>query len=234
MDQKWFRASAVFLAVVVVAAILLAWAPWASTGESSADSGGGEAGASVPASPDSESKCGLAAGDQSIPTTAGPEVSWELIGRIAAPSAPALGPGEVDDGLRGCYAKSPAGALLAAANYAVQASTPELALRNVQENMASGKGQEAVLAMMADAASPIGGGDSLSVQIAGFLFIEYTGDTALIEIVARGSNGVMLSTPTGVVWEDGDWKIAVQDNGQSAVPPRVLPSLTGYVLWSGA
>ncbi|MDF1480342.1 hypothetical protein PYV02_14750 [Leifsonia sp. H3M29-4] len=191
----------------------------------------------TPASSSSDSACDLPAGDQSVPTTEAPEAEWELVDRIAAPTAAGIGPGVIaDDGLRSCFAHSPLGALFAATNYYAQGSSPELALRNAEEHVAPGAGRDAVVAAIRSSAAngTIGGNPDVSVQFAGFQFLEYEPGRAVIDIAGRNSNGGVASFVTELVWVDGDWKLVVQDNGQPAVPSRQIPNLAGYVSWSGA
>lgn len=226
--------STILIVVVVVAAIVLAVTSAGSGGDpNAAPSSTG----TVPPPDRSDSSCGLPAGDQSVPTTTAPESTWELVGRIAAPIDEAYGPGVIEpDGLRSCYAHSPIGALYAVANLYVQGSMPDLAVRNIEEHVVPGVGQEVALEQIkvAVAEGSIGGPGDVSVQFAGFQFLSYGPESATIDIAARNSAGGMISFVTEVKWSDGDWKLVVQDNGQPAVPMRQLPSLVGYLPWSGA
>lgn len=183
----------------------------------------------------SDSVCGLNSSDQSIPTTAAPETTWELVGTIAAPTSSDAGPGLDDEGFHSCFAQTPTGALFAAANIMVQGSDADLAERNVIENVAPGAGQEKALQATREALSEgsLGSVDE-RVQIAGFQVLEYTESAATIDLAVRSSNGVVASVVSQLVWLEGDWKIVLQENGQPAVPIRGLDSLAGYLLWSGA
>lgn len=221
--------SAVLLAVVLVAGVIVAvvGAPNPAPVSPSAAS----------TDPDSSSsKCGIADGDQSVPTSRAPEASWELVGRIAAPSNRAVGPGLIaSDGLRSCFAHSPTGALFAATTIVAQGSTPALALRNAQNNFAAGPGRDIVVSQLREArADTAPGAAQVSAQIAGFQVLKYEGRTATVDLAVTRSNGVVLSAVIDLVWQDGDWKCVLQDNGQARVPIRQIPSLAGYVFWSGA
>lgn len=231
--SPWTIAAAVLIGAVIV---ISAWYVVTAV-LNPADSAKPEVKPAATAEPDTsaDSACGLAPGDQSVPTTAGPEVEWELVGTIAAPGSPELGPGTIRDGIRSCYAHSPAGALVAMANYAAQQSTAELSLGSAEQNMAEGPGKEIVLEeMRARAADGSDGSANVSVQIAGFKVLDYSDEKATIELVAHGTNGVIMSFPGTLSWEDGDWKLVVQENGQPELAPRQLSSLVGYVAWAGA
>ena len=66
--------------------------------------------------------CSLPAGSQSVPVAA-PASGWALVGSMAAPTAPStIGPEKSIDGVRMCFARSPAGALFAAASFWAEAT----------------------------------------------------------------------------------------------------------------
>lgn len=231
-EQKWFRASLVFLVVVCVAAtVIVVSSLLSSSGQD--DTRLLEGTEVSQAIEPSESVCGLGGGDQSVPTVEAPATSWELVGRMAAPSDPKIGPGIVNEGLRSCFSRSPVGALFATANFYVQGSSSELAFRNAELNIASGVGRDRILARLKGKRAAVGSAD-VSVQIAGFKIFSYTGESATVDIVVRGTNGANLSAVTQLVWERNDWKIVVQDNGQPAIPQKSLPSVGDYIPWSGA
>lgn len=217
--------SAIAMAVIVVIAIIVAL----SSGGREEMLPAAQPTAAVPAST-SDSVCGLQAGDQSIPTTAAPESTWVLVGKVAAPSDPEYGPGVDDDGIASCFAQSPIGALYATAHIYAEGAHPDLSRRAVETRIAPGPGRAAAIEDFVDSA----GKTDVSVQFAGFQILGYDGNTATVDIVARASNGAILSFVTQLAWVDGDWYMVVQSNGQAAVPPRQIEDLTGYVRWSGA
>lgn len=219
--------STVFIAVVIVAAIVLAVTSTGGKGEQTNPSPDDS---TTPIQGSSDSSCGLPAGDQSVPTIAGPDVNWGLVGKVAAPSEPkSIGPGVTSkNGVRSCYAHSPSGALFAAVNMYAQGSSPELARASFEQNVLKSAGRDVVLADWKDP-----DGLASSVQVAGFAFIEYTASRTVVDIVVT-QDGNIVSFVTELQWSEGDWKFVLQDNGQPSVPPKPLPGLTGYVAWSGA
>ncbi|MFC7329186.1 hypothetical protein [Marinactinospora rubrisoli] len=167
-------------------------------------------------------------------TEAPPDTEWELLGPFAVPSVEGAGPGRVeDDGFRDCYARTPTGALLAATNLAVLTSVPGLNEQAAAQLMAEGPGRDAALAEarnVADAGtSPEG-----SIQVAGFRFISYSGAETTVQIAYNTSVGAVAVLPVQLVWENGDWKAIVSEDGELPVPPYEVPDLTGFVRWSGA
>lgn len=177
------------------------------------------------------SVCGLEAVELSGTVTTAPTATWALVGTTAAPPIEGQGPGKIDgDGFRSCYARTPTGALVAAANYAAIGSYAPLRARFYDEATVPGPGRDALLK------KPItGAGDGgTRVQIAGFRVLRYDGNQADVDIAFRTSNGAVGASVLNLQWSGGDWKIRVADDGTELSPVVQLPSLSGYTLWAGA
>ena len=114
--------------------------------------------------------CGPRGGADQLPPTEPPTTTWQLIGTMAAPSSPDVGPARIIDGVPLCYAPDPVGALFAAANFAAATSDPDLREAVLERFTAPGAGKEAALIDLRN--NP--GGSSTGVQIAGFAFSSYT------------------------------------------------------------
>ena len=73
-----------------------------------------------------KSICGLPSTSETA-LGAAPTSTWELVGKMAAPTDPTtIGPGTTDeDGFRSCFAHTPTGALYAAANIVALGSSPD-------------------------------------------------------------------------------------------------------------
>lgn len=173
----------------------------------------------------SESICGLPPSDETTLRQA-PAAEWSPVGTIAAPSDPngEHGPGvQEDGGFRSCYSHSPAGALLAVSNYLALTSEPSLAPR-LPELVQAGS------ALSAPTESGMYSDTRLS--IVGFRLLSYDAERAVIDLAVRvdSSQGVLLTTPFEVVWEDGDWKLVVGEEPPASAP---LQSLGGYISFSG-
>lgn len=222
----WFWLSGALLVLVLVVGVVVAVAP------RNADENAAPVPTStVPAPDTSDSICGLPAGDQSIPTVSAPDTVWELVGKMAAPTVENVGPGVInDDGIRTCFAHSPMGAVLAYANYGVLGSHPELAYPAMEYAVAPGPGREIALEGVRTN-TPQGNGGT---QYVGFRVESYTDAQATVSLAARNAHGVLAEITADLVWIDGDWKMSVQDNGQSKYAARAIPNLAGYVPWSGA
>jgi len=177
------------------------------------------------------SACGLEGYEPTGTVDEVPAPDWALVGAVAAPSDPEVGPGVVaDSGYRSCYAHTPTGALFAAANVIAMGSDNSLGQEITEKSVVPGAGQKAALAQLAQGTPS---SSAVRYQIAGYNVLAYDGSTATIDI-AVDSSGKLVSLVQSLEWSDGDWKIVLADNGQSAIPAASLESLGGYTPWSGA
>lgn len=179
-----------------------------------------------------ESICALEGEVLTGTVTIAPPAEWQYQGTIAYPTSEVFGPAEASaEGIRSCFQHSPEGALFAAANGAVQATDSETVRAWLEYFLAEGPYREDLLG--ADA----GEGDTSGtrIQIAGFKVLNYDGDAATIDIGLSGSvqgQPLLLSGVFYLVWEDGDWKLEIQDP-ESPIDYATIPDLSGYIPWAG-
>jgi len=185
---------------------------------------------SPPAVEGDASTCGLDDIADTDTLTTAPVAEWVIVGTMAAPSADEVGPGETDaDGIRYCYARTSEGALFAAANIWAMGTDSRLGPLITERLVVPGAGRDAALA------SPGAGGNSggLAAQIAGFKILAYDGKNATVDLAFRLNTGNLVSVPQALQWSDGDWKVLLNDEGQSSLQPSGLQSLGGYIPWAG-
>lgn len=226
--SRGFLAGAALVAVLVVAGIAVClgaiFAGPHSTGPAAAGTGaaGPVAGGSI---------CGLPGMDHAGATlTTAPAARWSTVGTMAAPSSKVAGPGRVQaDGLRSCYAHTVAGALFAVANFWATGSDPRLYRQIIEQNVAAGPGRAKALA---EPGAPSNTG--MSAQIAAFTVRSYRPDSATVDVALQASTGQQISFPVPVVWQDGDWRVQLADDGSNVFRPTILPSLASYTPWAGA
>jgi len=224
--RPWFLVSAGVVVLVLILAVVYALLPPVGAAPSRQPTSPSTSGSTEPSAASGGSVCGLPEGKPTIP---GPGLAskWELIGKTAAPTAPAeFGPGKVSsDGVRTCFAHNPTGALYAAANFAGYSAEgkPEVLF---QDLAAKGPARDRYLTAP-PTFTPRDG--TLSMQIAAFRVVSYTNDLAVLEIGIGGSNGVKLSAPYTLKWEDGDWKVIVTET-----QPSQVENFSNMVPWAGA
>lgn len=197
-------------------------------------------------SADTTSVCGLGAGEQSIPTAA-PVATWQIVGgRVAAPVSATFGPAAVSpEGIGGCFAHSPTGALFAMMqSVALTSASPDqlsqvavVTQRGSRTNLfdvalaeAQREDESAVSAMPADSSTLV------KQTLLGYTFIDYTPDRATIAVaVGIGDPSRPQSYQptmfTGVVvWENGDWRFVYSAQTAGSMAP--ILSQGQYTRWA--
>ena len=220
-----------WLAAAVVAVIVALGAVLTITGVF----GGGDpatppaAAAPSPTADPTGSVCGLTDVALSGTVDDAPAAQWALVGTIAAPSVPGQGPGLVDDdGFRSCFAHTPTGAVVAAANLAALGSYPPVRARFNEQALAPGAGRDAVLAKPAAQ----GASDGPRLELVGFQLLRYTGQQADVDLALRTSTGSLLGATVYLTWAEGDWKVRLADDGSDLSSVSPISSLDAYVPWS--
>ncbi|MFT7711189.1 hypothetical protein ACMT9Y_09515 [Clavibacter tessellarius] len=178
------------------------------------------------------SVCGLPGYEETSSLTQAPNVTWSLIGTMAAPvDMQGAGPGVQEDGgqFRTCFAHTSEGALFAAINFAAAGSNPSNHPR-MYELLADGKAKDMVRA----AGSGTDQTSSDRVQVAAFKVNAYASDTATIDLVLKvtSAGDALVSQPLVLNWEHGDWKVLLTENG-TQYQPSPLSSLGGYIPFAG-
>ncbi|MFY7065502.1 hypothetical protein ACOQFV_06545 [Nocardiopsis changdeensis] len=236
-----FIFSAGFLAALVVSGALVAVWPddedeaGADPGTASAPAGPGETPSpeEAPATPDGQdSVCGLEAHtvefDMLLPLL---DTTWTSIGGMRAPQTAEHGPGVVEDGgARYCYARTPEGAVLATGNFLALANAGGDRMDSQWERIvAPGPGRQVFIAEMESSQAPEGG---VGGQIVAAKVVSYTEDEARISLALMAPDAVYASMTFDLMWVEGDWKIVVDESGESDPLFTVLEDLSGYTPWA--
>lgn len=233
--QSPFRSRGFVVAAIVVGAIALAAIVVLVTsllrgGDNTADptpaptsSTSSEPGGAEP------SVCGLEGFEETSSLDTAPDNEWELVGTVAAPTDPDVGPGTIDSGFRSCYAHTAEGSLFAAVTYVALASDSRNIPRLV-DLVEPGPGRDAAIAAGSSGSSP-----STRVQVAGFKINSYSADEAVVDVAwsVTSSGGALVSMPVVLHWVEGDWKIVLDDDGQPPFAASPLDNLGGYIPWAG-
>lgn len=184
--------------------------------------------ASVPAG--DASVCGLTAVEDAETLSTAPVAEWVIVGTMAAPSGEDVGPGLEDSaGIRSCYARTSEGALFASANIWAMGTDSRLGPLITERLVVPGPGRDAALDSQGSGSNTGG----LAAQIAGFKILSYDGTDATIDLAFRLNTGNLVSVPQALQWSEGDWKVLLNDDGQSSFRPSALQSLGGYIPWAG-
>lgn len=229
-----FLIAAVIVVLVIVAGVFLGVTATQKEPESEAATPPPSNTASVQASESPEpgpndSVCELPGESLSGTVSTAPESEWAYEITTAYPTSPEFGPGETSaDEVRYCFQRSPEGALFAAANGLVQGSGPASSAWVNYFVAADAPNRNELVGAVGANGSPDG-----RLSIEGFKILNYDGNSARIDLAARGTGSagtVYVSVVYDLVWQNGDWKLSPQDVSN---PLRLsqIPDLAGYVTW---
>jgi hypothetical protein len=154
-----------------------------------------------------------------------PRASWTLVGHIAAPSVPGVGPGIVDGTDRRCYAHSPLGALLAAANF-LPVTGQSTDRERGMDHYAPGPLRDVYARQPAIPVAP-----GTVVQTAGFM-LTVVGRDAVDVTLALRADGLLGYVVLPMRWtQPGDWRLQLLSESEPVEAGR-LDSLADYIPWS--
>lgn len=229
--QRWFVISAVFLVVVILLGALVVLTTGDSDDEAT-DPAPAPSATTASSSPSAADGCaGLSDEDTSIPTTAPQGVTWSLFRTVALPVSTTAGPAAADGDMTTCFAHTPTGALMAAAQISIRSMLASN-WEDVWVNQTYGDAKAAQLDALRDelGSSPLPEPAPGELgQFAGFRFVTYGGDTAVIELLTRFSDGALRVNTASMRWHEGDWQYEVSSTAQQ----RVVSSEEGFIGWGG-
>jgi hypothetical protein len=237
--RGWFVAAATFVAAVVAAGVWVAVsgdpekpAAQRPTAQASTSTASATASAATTAPVEAEAcPSELPAENQVVPQS-GPDAQWQGVGRIAAPFAVEHGPILNDGGVYRCYARTPTGALFAAANFMAAVTDAQYLGRVVAELTAPGPGQDRLAELVREDPVQVTGAGT-PYDIAGFTFLTYDLRTTTVSIVVRAKTGGLAAVPVTLVW-DGDWLVQLPPDGDLASRAMAIQTLAGYTPWSAS
>jgi hypothetical protein len=155
---------------------------------------------------------------------------------MVVPVSPTAGPLVIQGDVARCYAQTPMGALLAAAQISARIMYSDQWQQVVEQQVLPGPGREAFVRKgggTRPSELPASGGGL--GQLAGFKFVTYSPQATVLELVTRFSGGQYMATTLTVRWHGGDWRLELQPDGSPATSPRLVSALEeqGYVPWGG-
>jgi len=224
--ERGWQLSAVALVITVVLGVMLFVATRGSN-DSAPSSPAVPAVVSTTAPGGAPSTTGATTSGGSDPLTAAPtSVEWRLWYGIALPSS-ADGPRNADGS---GYAHTPTGALLAVAQIPYRAIFGPDWRTNATTQLLPGPERDTFLSGIEQLPDHLD--TSIAGQVAGFRFLSYTPDTAVIDL-ASGTTGQWSTVIRTLRWVDDDWRVVLNPAGSMGSPPQKISSLANYVPWAG-
>lgn len=230
--RRWTGYAAIAVAALVAVSALIWWQGRGGVPPASSTSRGTAPTAPSAATP---SAVGLDNSDQRVPTSPPSEISWQVWHAIALPYSRTAGPSRAEGQAVSGFAHTPTGALIAV----LHASSRKTAALDpgwrevVQTMVAPGPGRDAWItnrSKITVTAAPAAGSFA---QYAGFQFVTYTPDDAVIQLVTRTSDGSLSVINEHAIWLSGDWKLVLAADGGDATSMQRLSSMEGFIAWGG-
>lgn len=184
---------------------------------------------SAPSTTSSQDQTG--ADDTSGLLTAPQGITWTLFRGMALPTSATDGPTRIDGSVYAGFSHTPTGALLAAEQIAIRLPwTTDGGWRQVLQQQTAGQaGQaqaETVLSHSNDGLPPHGW-----AQYAGFKFVTYSPDLAVISVATRNGQDGYRTCDLTVQWSDGDWKLQIPSSG--VITSEQVDTIATYVPFAG-
>jgi hypothetical protein len=230
---RWFIPAAIVIALVLVLVVVLVVVNLTrTTGTPTADptsNAPSSTASAVPAA--AKSECGLPGYDTTNQLSGAPKASWDIVGTVPAPTdETGAGPGKVDStGFRTCYAHTAEGSLFAVANFTAL-GTDASNYSKMPALIAPGPGKDAIeKRLQSDSGAST---DGTRATIVGYRISSYSADASTVDLALNYSDGKLVSSPLKVVWDDGDWRVVLADDGTFPIPSATLQSLGGYTPWT--
>lgn len=229
--QRGFIAAAAFIALVLIAGIVVLLNHGSGGGKPSAT---GTTAPPVTASASAPAGCAPSDTDQTVPT-ATPDVTWTLWNGEAVPTSSADGPAKVTGAVPTCYADTPVGALVALTQVELRtqvAQDPDLAAITAADFVPNaGEAKAEALYQSGAQVSDY----TADFQVGGFEFVSYTKASATIQLAMVQTNGGDESATFTVQYDSStdDWQGVLSSSGAFGTTLSGINGLTGYVSWSG-
>lgn len=209
---------------------LLALTLTGCTGQTINNAGRANESALEPASSAMTSDCAIPAGDQSTPNGPLGDKTITITPELSVPDVDGIGPG-IRSGITRCFAHSPTGSVVAAANYLKWMSSNERLPEVTKTLLAAGSDRDR---MVADVEAHWDRTTTTAVTIEGYKIEIRSTDEVLVTLaftLSADAAGRMTAWPLVMVWEDGDWKVKPPSNGSWGQEAIDSPASEGMTTW---
>lgn len=235
-QRGWIVSAGFLLALLGVAGVsVIAGGDDGGSGEGGApspsESASGRPGAGEGRSDARPAGCRTDDGDQSTPTKAPKDLRWKVVDSVGVPVSKSAGPLRFDGPVWSCFARTPAGAVMAV--HAISSQMGGEGWKEVADRqLAEGGGREAFVERRSNVRSESSSAAPGSRgTYAGFSVLSYSEEQATVMVLVRLPTGKHGGLSMSVVWEDGDWKLRPQSNGSLTSSISEVSGTQGFVTW---
>jgi hypothetical protein len=163
----------------------------------------------------------------SRPTSAPRDVQWREVAGMNVPTSASAGPLLASGPLWWCFARTPAGVVMAAHVIPAQMRTPHW--RAVAERqLVPGLGRDFLVALNSRQKKP---DVSAGTFYQGFRITSYTSEEAVVDLLFKSAQGGLLSTKVSLAWSEGDWKVVPRSTGTLARTPSPVADTRDFLMW---
>lgn len=177
----------------------------------------------------STSVCGLIPGNQDVPFDGFETVPVPIGQQLTVPGVEGIGPG-ITEGISRCFAHSPTGAILAAANFITWTSSQQ----QLDESSRTLILEDSRSKVMIDQAIADWDGSSGSPFLIHGYSYDYQGENDALIVLAVSMfdyPGKYLGFPVPVTWAEGDWKVVVPATYSWGQYPITSMEHEGFIRW---
>ncbi|MGV9383542.1 hypothetical protein ACWDRB_47550 [Nonomuraea sp. NPDC003707] len=184
----------------------------------------------TPDTPTPALACGGAAGRASLSSP--PQVRWDVFKSVAVPLSQQAGPAIMDGQIARCYAHNPHGALIAAWQISVRFLLADSWRQVTRLQVVPGTGRDAYIKSRAAITQDLDQ-SGVFAQLAGYRFVHYAPEVAVIQMVTRTPSSVLKVNTLTVRWVNGDWRLVLHTDGGLSPTVQQVASLTSFIVWGG-
>lgn len=239
--SKTFIASIVFIALIVVGAMVVLLTPRSSETESTPTTNASPESETVEVDEDMEgidpSVCGLAADPDMSMETPPQDAEAVTVGLVKVPGSDTFGPGDENTNVPTCWQYSEAGAVSAAYTFMATATdAARLTEGHLIEHLSDGPGRDEMLGQLEQLKRENPeqlGTTSAQIKPVGYRVLEFGNGQARIDVLVEHAEapGEYAGMAYQLVWEDGDWKLEVTQMGENYSEMRRVPDPSDFVMW---
>ncbi|WP_436775599.1 hypothetical protein [Yinghuangia sp. YIM S09857] len=183
--------------------------------------------------------CPQATQNAELPTAAPAKTVWTVYRGNILPTSPVHGPTRASGDVARCFAHTPTGALIAAAQISARYFSAPDWQSVMQQSVLPGPERDdaAVMRQAMDqsrtAPPPDDTDDTDRLQILGFKFAGYSAETASVQLLRGGFDGKdLVSALYTLQWTGGDWRLKIQRDGAAETMVQPEGTRTGFVDWT--
>ena len=211
-------------------AALLALTLTRCTGQTSSSTSQADSSTTETTSDTDAGDCAVTANNQGTPSGPLGSKTITITPELAVPDVDNIGPG-VRSGITQCFAHSPTGSVVAAANYLKWMSSNEQLPEITRTLLTVGPDRDR---MVADVEAHWDRTTTTAVTIEGYKIEVRGSDEVLVTlafILPTDATRRMTAWPLVMVWEDGDWKVKPPSTGSWGQEAIDSPASEGMTTW---